>query len=134
MSDITLQGFTVPSQPNYGVAVVDTDNIPEQMSYSNTSGDPAIEATPTQEAIEVAYAINAVANGPMRLQAIQSNGGDLRAIFSVPVGVAGVTPTNSSAKLAVSTPTVSNLPYEGTFIQAITRFLRRISKLNRGAN
>jgi hypothetical protein len=132
MADVTLQGYSVPSQPNFGFAIWDTDQLPGQFADVPAAGDVVTEATPEQTAVVATSPAPAVY--PMRLNAILSNGVDLRAIFSSPVGVAGVTPTNSSAKLAVGTPTVSNQTFQGTFIQGITRFLRRISKLNRGAN
>ena len=137
MPDTTLTGLTTPSQPNFGLTVFDVDYAPEQFAGppADVGGDFGLDPNLQGPVLSVhPVAGGAGAPLPIKLQASTGTAADLRAIFNVPLDVSGAAVTNLGAKLGTGTPTVSNTPNQGTLIQSITRFLRRISKLNRGTN
>jgi hypothetical protein len=157
MADVVLQGWTVPSQPNTGRTVLDTNPIPEQYGFMGAVGDTSDVLTGTAEQMAVLAASGDVSTvltdvaeqtpldpvatsmsfSPARVKLIgmQANGStDLRAIFQSPVVGSPAETHGTEGKWKFTTPTVVNAGSSGTVIQAITRFLRRISKLNRGSN
>jgi hypothetical protein len=112
MADALFLGFSVPSQPNSGIAVLDSD------------------ATPEQTAVRAALVGYGAAGELVEVVSVVVNDNDVQVTFSVPPTLNPGTVTGSGGKFRVTSATVSNF----TLTQNISRFLRRLSKLNRGAN
>lgn len=135
MADTTFTGFTTPSQPNSGIAFFDTNGSPSQDTSFPAASDVVAESPVEQLSVLAAYDSLHVAQIPVRVKTIVDDGANLQVTIDMPVMLDPATETHSGyAKWKYGTPTVSNTAADGTIITVITRFLRRLSKLNRGAN
>jgi hypothetical protein len=138
MVDVFFNGMTIPSQPNTGIAVLDTNYAPQQtalkLAVPTDSAATVLTDTAEQMAYMDAYA-GPIAGVPIRLVSLVANQNDIRATFTAPIDTTGAVITHSGhSKWDFTTPTVSNSTDQGVLIQPILRFLRRLSKLNRGSN
>jgi hypothetical protein len=133
MADATFEGLTVPSQLNTGLAVFDTSPVPSQFSTTSVGGDVVTESPAEQMAV-VAAGLDAGPPLPANLLSLTMDASNnLVAVFDQPI-IVDATQTHVGAKWDFATPTVSNSGTTGTLTQSLTRFLRRLSKLARGAN
>jgi hypothetical protein len=130
MADVTLTGFSVPSQPNFGLAVWNVDGIPEQFTDSADALATTFES-PVEQAATVDTYQGPDAKMLVRvISEVVAPDGTTTLTLDAPAMLDAATITHGSALVDVTSLSVAG----NAIIQGVRRFLRRISKLNRGAN
>lgn len=104
MADVTLFGFTVPSQPNLTLALFNTDALPELYTSFPAVGDTPAETTPEQGSVYLAIP-GPDAKSPVAITAVESTLADLLLFtLSAPVFTAGATQTHGATGFSFTAP------------------------------
>jgi len=138
MADISLYGYTAPSQPNTGFAVFDVDYSPQQTSEPGPNvGEP--EGLVTSAYLNEQFGdINAfyrqaptdVAGVPVQVVSAVVSPGTVTLTLDTPLAASPGPITHGGSTVDVTSLAVSGF----SLIQSVKGVIRRISKLNRGAN
>lgn len=133
MADVSLAGFSVPSQPNSGLAVYDVD-VPQQYLFNQTAVEVDGSATVTERQGERGDIFR---RSPADLAAVPANvvsavvsPGLVTLTLDVPLVLGPGTITHGGSTVDVTSLAVSGF----SLLQSVKGIIRRISKLNKGAN